>query len=54
MEQVHCDVMRLWHRLGNRAAVTRQYERLRELLADELATTPLPETEALYRELTGG
>ncbi|MFO7697069.1 MAG: BTAD domain-containing putative transcriptional regulator, partial [Anaerolineae bacterium] len=54
MEQVHCDVMRLWHRLGNRAAVTRQYETLKRLLADELAAAPLPETEALCRELVIG
>jgi DNA-binding SARP family transcriptional activator len=53
MERVHCDLMRLWNQPGNRAAVTRQYETPRRLLADELATTPLPETEALYREPTG-
>jgi LuxR family maltose regulon positive regulatory protein len=53
LEQVHCDLMRFWHRLGNRAAVARQYRTLTQLLADELAADPMPETQALYAELAG-
>lgn len=53
LEQVHCDLMRFWHRLGNRAAVVKQYQTLTKLLADELDADPLPETQALYAELTG-
>ncbi len=53
LEQVHCELMRFWHRLGNRAAVVKQYQTLTRLLADELAADPLPETKALYAELTG-
>jgi len=51
-EQVHCDLMRLWHRLGNRAAVERQYQTLTRLLAEELDADPMPETQAVYAELT--
>ncbi len=53
LEQVHCDLMRFWHRLGNRAAVVKQYRALGRLLADELGTDPMPETQSLYVELTG-
>jgi len=51
LEQVHCDLMRLWHRLGNRAALVKQYQTLVGLLAEELSTDPLLETQALYAEL---
>jgi len=51
-EQVHCDLMRLWHRLGNQAAVERQYQTLVRLLAEELDADPMPETQAVYAELT--
>jgi DNA-binding SARP family transcriptional activator len=44
--------MRLWQRLGDRTAVVKQYRILSQLLADELATDPMPETQALYAELT--
>ena len=30
-----------------------QYQTLTRLLADELAADPMPETQALYRELVG-
>ncbi|GAB4542126.1 MAG: hypothetical protein Kow0063_33710 [Anaerolineae bacterium] len=53
LEQVYCDLMRFWHRLGNRAAVVRQYRMLTQLLADELGADPMPETQALYAELGG-
>jgi LuxR family maltose regulon positive regulatory protein len=53
LEQVHCDLMRFWHRLGSRAAVVKQYHTLSRLLADELAADPMPETQALYTELAG-
>jgi len=53
LEQVHCDLMRFWQRLGNRAAIKKQYQTLTKLLADELSTDPMPETQALYTELIG-
>ncbi len=52
LEQVHCDLMRFWHRLGNRAAVEKQYRTLTRLLTEELNADPMPETQALYMELT--
>ena len=51
LEQVHCDLMRFWRRLGNRAAVEKQYRTLARLLADELDADPMPETLSLYAEL---
>lgn len=51
-ESVHRDLMRFWHRLGNRAAVERQYEQVTAILAEELDAEPLPETQALYHDLT--
>jgi two-component SAPR family response regulator len=54
LEQTHCDLMRLWHRLGNQAAVVRQYQTLTRLLTEELDTEPMPETRTLYTELVGG
>ena len=53
-EQTHCDLMRLWHRLGNQAAVAEQYQTLTKLLAKELNADPMPASQALYAELTGG
>ena len=52
-EQVHCDLMRFWHRLGNRAAVVKQYQALTRLLRDEIGVDPMPETQAVYAELVG-
>jgi LuxR family maltose regulon positive regulatory protein len=53
LEQTHCDLMRLWHRLGNQAAVVKQYQTLTRLLMEELDTDPMPETRTLYTELVG-
>lgn len=52
LEQVHCDLMRFWHRLGNRAAVEKRYRALTRLLAQELDADPMPETQSLYAELS--
>lgn len=50
-EETHCELMRLYHLLGRPRAALDQYETLRRLLRDELQTTPLPATKALYREI---
>jgi DNA-binding SARP family transcriptional activator len=51
LEQTHCDLMRFWHRLGNRAAVMKQYKMLKDIMAEEMSMEPMPETQALYAEL---
>jgi DNA-binding SARP family transcriptional activator len=42
-------LMRLHDRAGNRAEAVRVYRRCRRLLAEELGTTPSPETDAVMR-----
>ncbi len=37
--------------LGDRTAVSRQYEKCRAILQKELDLEPTPQTEALYRSL---
>ncbi|WP_162485433.1 BTAD domain-containing putative transcriptional regulator [Deinococcus deserti] len=53
-EPHHREVMRLHARLGERGAALQQFARLRQVLADELALEPLPETVALAREILRG
>lgn len=50
-EDVHCLLMRAHAALGNRNAVSEQYETLRRLLRKELAVEPSAETKRLAREL---
>jgi DNA-binding SARP family transcriptional activator len=47
-EEGHAILIELYGHAGSRSQVARQYRRLRDLLADELDVTPLPETEATY------
>jgi SARP family transcriptional regulator, regulator of embCAB operon len=44
-------LMRLHAESGNRGEALRVFHRLRELLRDELGTSPSPQTEALFREI---
>ncbi len=50
-EEAHRELMRLYYLLGRPRAALNQYETLRQLLWDELQTTPLPASEALCREI---
>lgn len=43
--------MRLHSRAGNRAEALRVFGRCRELLREELGTSPSPQTEAVYLEI---
>jgi DNA-binding SARP family transcriptional activator/tetratricopeptide (TPR) repeat protein len=52
-EQAHCELMRHYGARGDRAAVARQFRRLREALA-EAGLHPTPETLDLRRELARG
>ncbi len=50
-EDVHCLAMQAYAALGNRNAVSEQYETLRRLLRKELAVEPSAETKKIVREL---
>jgi DNA-binding SARP family transcriptional activator len=50
-EDVHRELMCLYLRAGQRALALRQYERCRAILRRQLAIVPMPETQALYREI---
>jgi len=52
-EDVHRDVMRLQNDLGQRAEAGKQYMRLRHQLHRDLGIEPMPETSALWREISG-
>jgi DNA-binding SARP family transcriptional activator/predicted ATPase len=49
-EEVHRAIIQLLGKLGDRAGVTRQYQRCKEVLARELGVAPGAETEAAYAE----
>ncbi len=51
-EAVHCEVMRLYFILDRPEAARRQYETCRQILQNELGTTPGPEIQALANEIT--
>jgi DNA-binding SARP family transcriptional activator len=52
-EDVHREAMRLHCDLGQRSLAVRQYQRCREILADELDILPMEETQALYTSIAG-
>jgi len=53
-EDVHRELMHLLVLNGQRALALRQFEACRAALLRELAIKPMPETMALYREITDG
>jgi len=54
LEEVQRDLMELLWRCGRRTQALRQFEACRQALRDEFDSTPLLETEALYRSILGG
>jgi LuxR family maltose regulon positive regulatory protein len=52
-ERAYRHLMLACDRLGDRGQVGRTYQRCVQALREELDVTPSPETEALYRQLTG-
>ena len=50
-EKEHRRLMELYLASGDRAGALQQYQRCRQILADELAAEPMPETEALYQAI---
>jgi len=53
-EIIQCEVMRCYAALGDRGTAIKRYLSLRELLQAELGLDPMPETEALYRQILDG
>jgi DNA-binding SARP family transcriptional activator len=49
-EEGHAVLIAVYGLIGSRSQVIRQYRRLGGVLAHELGESPLPETEAIYRE----
>ncbi|MFN8440651.1 MAG: BTAD domain-containing putative transcriptional regulator [Caldilineaceae bacterium] len=54
LEAAHCQVMRLLARRGERAEALAQYQRCRQVLAEELGVEPDAETTALYEQIRAG
>ncbi|MFQ5854241.1 MAG: BTAD domain-containing putative transcriptional regulator [Anaerolineae bacterium] len=53
-EEAHCELMRLLALSGRRSAALVQYERCRQILADELGVEPAMETTVLYERIRDG
>ncbi len=53
-EEAYRQLMRLLARNGQRTAALQQYERCRQMLAEELAVAPDAETTALYEQIRRG
>ncbi len=54
MEDLHCQAMRVYFALGDRAGLMRQYQELIDLLSSELDVQPLMSTNKLYERLLSG
>ena len=54
MEELHCQVMRVYAALGDRAGLMRQYQELNDVLASEMGIEPLSATKKLYDRLLVG
>ncbi|HET9481025.1 MAG TPA: BTAD domain-containing putative transcriptional regulator [Candidatus Polarisedimenticolia bacterium] len=53
-ESASCGLMEAFSKLGNRAGVVQEYERLTRALREELDMDPLPDTRAVYESALGG
>ncbi|MCB0170514.1 MAG: AAA family ATPase [Anaerolineae bacterium] len=54
LEHPHRTLMQLYARTDQRPAALRQYQTLRQLLADEFGVEPTPDTTALYERIRQG
>ena len=54
LEDLHCQVMRVYAALGDRAGLVRQYQELTDVLASEMGIEPLPTTKKMYERLLVG
>jgi DNA-binding SARP family transcriptional activator len=53
-EEIHRELMRSYVANGQRALALRQYERCRQVLAEELGIPPMEETQLLRRQILAG
>jgi DNA-binding SARP family transcriptional activator len=53
-EDAHAQLIRCYLRLDRRADALRQYERCTTVLANDLGLEPMPEIQALYRDIARG
>jgi LuxR family maltose regulon positive regulatory protein len=51
LEELHCQAMRVYTALGDRAGLARQYQDLKEVLKSEMGMEPLATTTKLYQRL---
>jgi LuxR family maltose regulon positive regulatory protein len=51
LEDLHCQAMRVYAALGDRAGLVRQYQELKDVLGDKLEMEPLATTKQLYERL---
>jgi hypothetical protein len=54
LEDLHCQMMRVYSALDDRAGLIRQYQELSDVLASEMGIEPLPTTKKLYDRLLIG
>lgn len=50
-EDIHCQLMLCYQRLGRRREALQQYERCAAILANDLGLEPMPEIQALYHSI---
>ena len=51
LEDLHCQVLRVYAALGDRGGLMRQYQEMTEILRDEMGIEPLASTQRLYTRL---
>jgi LuxR family maltose regulon positive regulatory protein len=54
LEDLHCQAMRVYAALGDRAGLMRQYQEMNETLKGEMGIEPLASTQKLYTRLLSG
>ncbi|MFQ5421196.1 MAG: BTAD domain-containing putative transcriptional regulator, partial [Anaerolineae bacterium] len=54
LERGHVRLMQLYYAAGDRSRVKQQYEQLTAVLKKELAVEPMPETTAIFMDMTAG
>lgn len=51
MEEIHCEMMRLYMENGERSLALRQYEICRSMLSENYGLSPMDETHSLYMQI---